>query len=234
MKKSRLSKRLEKKTKKNLILFVLGIIIIFVILVRYGIPLMANVALFISNTKSSQDIQEKTISYVSPPVLNPLLEATNSAQMIISGIASKGSDIELYVNDELKDKIKADENGNFQFSYSLSKGDNNIKARSVINDKNSDFSDTMTVTYKDIVPALSIDVPADGQKFIKDQSTVNVSGKTDQGNSVTVDGFIAIINENGTYSYDLPLKNGDNKITVVSTDQAGNKEEKSITVNYSQ
>lgn len=234
MKKSRRSKRLEKKTKKNLILFILGIIIIFVILVKYGIPLMANVALFISNSKGSQDAQEKAVSYVSPPVLNPLLEATNSAQIVISGMATKDSDIELFVNDELKDKTKTDENGNFQFSYTLSKGDNNIKSRTIINDKKSDFSNAMTVTYKDIVPTLSIDTPADGQKFIKDQNTINVSGKTDQGNSVTVNGFIAIIHEDGTYSYNLPLKNGDNKITVVSTDQAGNTEEKSISVNYSQ
>ena len=213
---------------------VFGIVIIFVILVKYGIPLMANVALFISSSKDTQGTQEKTIAYISSPVLNPLLDATNSAQLIISGNADKNSNVELFVNDALKDNTTADKNGNFQFSYTLSKGDNNIKTRVSVDNKNSDFSDIMTISYKDSPPNLTIDSPSDGQKFSKDQNTTNVTGKTDAGDTVTVNGFIAIINDDGTYSYSLPLKNGDNKISVVSTDQAGNNDGKSITINYSQ
>ena len=108
-----------------------------------------------------------------------------------------------------------------------------LKAKAAKGDKESDFSNELVVTYRNIPPSLSVDSPTDGQKFEKDQSTARVSGKTDSGVKITVNGFWAVIDENNSFSYNLPLQNGDNTIKIEAVDQAGNKAEKEIKVTYS-
>jgi bacillopeptidase F len=134
----------------------------------------------------------------------------------------------------LIDKKSVDNNGNFVFDYQLTPGDSLIKVRNDNDNKKSDFSPIVTVSYKNAAPNLTIDSPSDGQKFSNDQRDITVSGKTDPGVTVTVNGFWAIIDQNNNYSYNLTLINGDNSIKVDATDQAGNKAEKTIKVNYSE
>ncbi len=233
-KNSRLSRRLESQSRKNLFLSVFGIIIVLVLLVRFGIPILVNFSLFLSGQKNSEESSKNTSSeYISPPVLNQTKNATNSAEFIISGSASKGEEIQIYVNDSLSDRKMAESNGNFSFEITLQNGDNKIKAKAKKEDNESDFSNELEITYKNAPPNLSVDSPADGEKFEKDQNTAQISGKTDSGARVTVNGFWAVTDENNNFSYSLPLQNGDNSIKIVAEDQAGSKTEKEIKVTYS-
>ncbi|OGH13380.1 MAG: hypothetical protein A3H50_02450 [Candidatus Levybacteria bacterium RIFCSPLOWO2_02_FULL_37_10] len=230
---SRLSRRLESQSRKNLFLSILGIIVVLFLLVKFGIPLLVNFSLFLSGQKKDEPSKNASSSYLSPPVLNQSANATNSAEFIITGTASKDEVINLYVNDSLSEKEEVEDNGNFSFKISLKTGDNKIKAKAAKGDKESDFSNELVVTYRNIPPSLSVDSPTDGQKFEKDQSTARVSGKTDSGVKITVNGFWAVIDENNSFSYNLPLQNGDNTIKIEAVDQAGNKAEKEIKVTYS-
>ena len=94
------------------------------------------------------------------------------------------------------------------------------------------------VVLKNSAPTLDISTPSDGQRFDKNSigsgNSISVSGKTDQGVSVTVNGFWAVVDDSNNFSYTLPLQNGDNQIKIIAIDQAGNKTEKDIKVNYSQ
>lgn len=233
MKRSRLNRRLEKQTKRNLILSLFGIVVILFLLVKLGIPALANLGLFISGFKSSNQLKTDNSSFIESPILDPLPTATNSAQIVISGKGIKKSRIEFFVNNNLKDTVDIDENGNFRFNYDLANGDNAIKTRTFRDNKTSDFSPISVVSFKNSAPSLTIDSPSDGQKFSKDQNDISVTGKTDPSVSVTVNGFWAIVDENNVYTYTLPLKDGDNDIKVIAIDQAGNKTEKDIKVNYS-
>lgn len=231
---SRLSKRLESQSRKNLFLSVLGIIVVLILLVRFGIPLLVNFSLFLSGQKKSDEtLKSISSAYLSPPVLNQTVKATNSAEFTITGTASKNTEIDVYVDDSLSGKKEAEDNGNFSFKITLQTGDNRIKAKAKKDDKESDFSNELEITYKNEPPALSVDSPIDGQKFEKDQNTAQVLGKTDSGVRITVNGFWAVIDENNSFSYTLPLQNGDNSIKIVAEDQAGSKTEKEIKVNYS-
>jgi outer membrane lipopolysaccharide assembly protein LptE/RlpB len=49
-----------------------------------------------------------------------------------------------------------------------------------------------------------------------------------------VNGFWAVVDDNNNFSYTLPLQSGDNQIKIVAIDQAGNKAEKDLKVNFSQ
>lgn len=236
MRRSRISKNTEKNTKKTIFFSIFGIIIVLFLLFKFGIGLIINFSLFLSGSKDQQNLisNSKQIDFASPPTLNPLPNATNSAHLIISGKSAKEVTIELFINDEKIDEVKTDNNGNFSFSQNLKSGDNQIKTRALYKDKKSDFSNTFNIILKNSEPTLDINSPTNEQSFKRDQNSVNVTGKTDQGVLVTVNGFWAVIDDSNNFSYNLPLQNGDNDIKIVATDQAGNKTEKSIKVNYSQ
>lgn len=233
-KNSRLSRRLESQSRKNLFLSLLGIVVVLVLLVRFGIPLLVNFSLFLSGQKNSDETSKSTSSeYIGPPVLNQTENATNSAEFTISGTGVKDEEIYLYINDSLSDRKETENNGNFSFEITLQNGNNKIKAKAKKDDNESDFSNELEITYKNAPPTLSIDSPVDGQNFEKDQNTTQVSGKTDSGVRVTINGFWAVIDESNNFSYNLPLQNGDNTIKIIAEDQAGSKVEKEIKVTYS-
>ncbi|PIP74319.1 MAG: hypothetical protein CO135_02455 [Candidatus Levybacteria bacterium CG_4_9_14_3_um_filter_35_16] len=232
---SRLKKRLERKTQKNFFFGIIGISIVLFLLVRFGIPALANFALFLSGIKyNDKTVVKNEVQFISPPIIESQFTATNSSALIINGKTPKKSNIKVFVNDEEQDSLDSQEDGSFSFKVILSEGNNSIRSKSEITGKQSEFSNTVSVTYIKSAPTLTISSPADGESYSKDQNKTNVSGKTDPGVTVTVNNFWAIIDDNNNFSYELPLKNGENQIGIVATDQAGNKTEKTIKVNYSQ
>jgi bacillopeptidase F len=205
------------------------------LLFRFGIDLLVSFSAFISGSGGSQGtISNNQINFIPPPILNPLSPATNSAQITISGKAIKDQTIFLYVNDIGVDQTDVNKDGVFIFEQALKNGDNQIKVRAEYKGKKSDFSDSFSVVFKNSPPTLDVSSPTDGQSFKKDQNTTYVSGKTDSGVTVTVNGFWAVVDDNNNFSYTLSLQNGDNQIKIVALDQAGNRAEKNLKINYSQ
>ncbi len=234
--RSRLTLKAEKRTRKTILLTSLGILIILILLVKFGVNLLVGFSVFLAGTKNqtSTSPNSSNNTYIAAPVLNPLPKATNSAMIVVSGKSQPDKTVKLYINGDLKDTVQSDKNGNFSFNKTLSDGDNRIEAKTEQDNKSSNFSNSFTVLLKNSAPSLAVDFPSDGQSFSKGQDSVSVMGKTDSGVSVTVNGFWAIIDENGNFSYTLPLQNGDNQIKVIATDQAGNTSEKNLKVTYSQ
>lgn len=233
MRRSRLSRRIENKNKKNLLLSILGIIIIIFLAIKLGIPLLINISLFLSGSQGKDDVKIQGSSFTAPPVLNSLPQATSSAQIIISGIAGKKQTINLYINDDLINTVKSKENGEFLFKEVIKPGENVIKAKTIVSDKESEFSNNIIIFLKSAPPSLNINSPTDGQSFSKDQNTIEVKGTTDADVRVTINGLWAITHTDGNFSYNLPLQNGENKIKISATDTAGNRAEKEVKVTYS-
>ncbi len=235
--RSRLSRRLENQTKKTFFLSIAGILVVLFLLIKFGIPLLANFSIFISGINSKDETINKkdSLTFVPPPILQDVPTATFSAQISISGTGVKDNKIKLYVNDRLVDDTTLVSDTNFTFKdVLLTKGENIIHAKSITKDnKQSDFSNTLVISYKDSTPTLTIDSPKDNQAFSKDENSANVSGKTDPKVRVYVNGFWAIVDDSGKFSYILPLKSGENKISISAVDEAGNKTEKELKVTYS-
>ncbi len=235
--RSRLSRKAVKRNEKTFLISIVGIIILLGFLVKFGIPLLFNMSLFVANIRgsSSEISKNKTKGFLAAPNFDPTFSATNSASVSLKGNALPKLTIKLYRNDELISDTASKDDGSFSFSdVRLSKGDNVFKAKAIDESKNeSDFSPLQTISYKTDAPALSVDAPTDGQTFSKDQNDIKASGKTDQGVKVTVNDFWAIVDESGNFSYTLHLKNGDNQIKIVATDDAGNKTEVTRKVTYS-
>ena len=232
-KRSRLYRKLEKESKRNFYLSIFGILILFFLLVKYGLPLLANFSLWISGSKQASLPSSNSTEFVMPPQLDPLPTATNSAKFVLSGKSLPLATISFYLNENLVDKTQSDKKGEFSFESSLSKGDNKIYVKATLDKKNSGPSEILTVLFKDSKPNLNINSPSDGQQFSKDQNEVNVSGTTDSEVKVTINGFWAIVDQSNNFNYKLKLQNGENTIKIVAEDQTGNKTQKEIKVKYS-
>lgn len=234
MNRSRLSRRLERQTIKNLFLSILGIIIVLVVLFKFGVPLLVNLSLFVSSTKTQKSSTRNTSTFIPPPILNFEYDATNSAQVKISGSSSPNQIIDLYINGNLVDKTETKNDSSFSFDTLLIPGENIIRARATTSDgRESNLSESLIITFKSSTPSLEIKSPQDGKVFSKDQNSVEIKGTTDPYVRITINNFWAIIDENNNFSYTLDLKGGENEIKIVAQDQAGNKTEKTLRVTYS-
>lgn len=236
MSSTRLSRREERQSKKKLIYSLVGIVLVLFFLFKFGIPLLTQFSLFIAGKNQGNDTTQTTNqpSFIAPPILNQSFTATNSGQIKVSGTAQNKQQVKLYVNDQVVDTKDTQSDGTFSFdNVTLQNGDNKIQTKAKVNDKESDFSNTWTVTFKNKAPSLDVNSPSDGQSFSKDPS-ITVKGKTDADAKVTVNDFQAIVNDDGTFSYTMQMQNGDNQLKVVAQDAAGNKTEKDLKVTYSQ
>lgn len=215
---------------------IFGIIIILFLVVRFGDKILINMSLLLAGKGTSEQSQQNTSpTYLASPIINPLTySATNSAQISVTGLATNHETIELYVNDDMVSSKETKDDGSFTFqNVTLNKGDNEIKAKAKSGKKTSDYSDKITVSYKDSPVTLTVDNPHDGDTFSKDQNSITISGKTDSDAKITVNDFWAIVDSNGGFTYNLKLHDGENHIRVVATDSAGNKTTNELKVNYS-
>jgi hypothetical protein len=220
---------------QNMMVVIIGFIIILILVAIFGTKLLIDFSLFLekfqNNGTASSDASQQTDTYIAPPTLDPVITATNSAQIAISGFGTKDQTIQLYLNDQRIDQTTVDGNNKFQFpSVTLKQGQNNVTVKAVTNSgKESANSNTDTISYLNKPPSLTISKPQDGQGFSKSSTpTVTIEGTTDATAKVTVNGFWAIVDAQGNYNYLYTLNDGDNDIKVIATDDAGNQTTKEI------
>ena len=105
----------------------------------------------------------------------------------------------------------------------LKDGSHTISITATDNDGNTSAAKTSTFTVDTVPPTLSITAPAEG--LVTNKKTVTVTGKTDDATSkpvtVTVNGSAATVGTDGSFSKDVTLTEGANKITIIATDKAG-------------
>lgn len=236
--RSRLKNTQAKKSQKTVVLSIIGIVIVLFVLYKFGLEALINFSLFVTGHSSNQvDLINNNINFLPSPILNPLPIATKSAKIIISGTAKKDSIIKLYINGTVIDQTIADNNGSFRFEEDLQNGNNSIKTKASLKNLVSDYSNQYSVNYNNIPPKLELSSPSDGQSFNKNQvetdNSIRVIGKTDSGATVTINGFIAVLDESNNFSYTLTLQNGENNIKVVAKDDAGNSTETDLKVSFS-
>mgnify|MGYP001577448359 FL=1 len=160
---------------------------------------------------------------LAPPVLSVPYEATNSGQIDIHGFTTANSKVKIYLDDVLVTTTDADETGAFTAKdVSLSLGTNNIYGKTE-DDKGTEslLSKTIRLIYDNENPPLEVSFPTDGQIF-SGEKKINVTGKTEPGVTITVNGDQAIVNSDGNFSKQITLNDGSNSLSFKSTDQASN------------
>lgn len=233
--RSRISRRIEKQSKRSSFLALLGTGVIVVAIFKFGIPLIAQLGTFFENLNPlDTEVQQNSTSFLQSPRIDVLPIATNSAAIKIAGVGIPEKNVELFVGEELVSKVKVDEDGKFAIaSLKLNLGQNIIRARMRDNDNTSDFSESQTVIFDNTPPSLEVISPNQSQSFSKDQNTIEVKGKTEKEATVTVNDFRAIVDGDGSFSYLLRLSAGENIVRVKAQDLAGEETQVERKITYS-
>lgn len=214
----------EKKAKKRLALALVGTVAIFAFFGIFGLKLLVGFSLFVDKIRGTSPAPAQSNTILLPPTLDAIPTATKSATLTIRGTGQEGLMAIVYVNDEEIKKTTVLKDGTFQVVLpSLSEGTHIISAKlSDGKELTSELSNILAVTIKKTAPILEVTSPEDNAIVHGEDNKVNVSGKTDEYTNITVNGRIVVVSSDNTFSYPYPLNSGDNKLTIVATDEADN------------
>lgn len=223
--RARSNRRVAKSAKRR---FVFSILIIFFLLyatLQWILPSFVGGISFISSIFQKPKTAEKPVAEdatLAPPVISIPFEATNSAQIDIWGYASSQSKVEIFLDDELKQTVDVSSDGSFVAKdIDLAIGTNNIYGKTLDNGRESLPSKTLKLIYDREKPPLEVYEPEDG-KIIEGDKKIKVSGKTNPGIKIFINDSQIIVNQDGKFSIDQPLSDGDNDISIKAVNIASN------------
>src|SRR3989338_384007 len=232
---SRLERKREKESLRQAFKYLFLVFVLLFLLIRFGLPALIRMAAFLGDLRSTNQPIEQSDTLAPPtPRLNSLPSATNSAELAIAGTSEAGSSVQLFLRGISAEETITDTDGQFQFSnIHLREGDNDVFAQAKDQAGNtSQASASQTVNLDTEVPLLTIDSPKNGDRFFDKDSPITISGKSEDGVNLTINGRFVLVRSDGSFSLQLSLNGGDNKIEASAPDPAGNDTKVSLTVNY--
>lgn len=230
-------KRYTQKSKRNLIVTLILVGFLLYATLVWILPTLINGVGTVKNILHPNDknTQNQTLDEaIAPPVLTIPFEATNSSTIDISGYSTPGQEVEVYLEDDLKDTVKVKEDGSFIFqNLELSLGTNNISGKTKNGEKLSLSSKQFKVIFDNEKPKLEISEPEDG-KEIQGERKIKVSGKTEgqDGVRVYINDSQVIIDKDSAFSKEFSLSDGDNIFTIKAVDSASNITEISRRISF--
>ncbi|MFH0863684.1 MAG: Ig-like domain-containing protein [Candidatus Gottesmanbacteria bacterium] len=232
---SRLNRFEEKNAYRRLFFTIFITITIIFLAIFLGIPGLMRLSIFIGNLKSNGEVTVQDTTAPYPPRLEASYTATNSANVTISGYAKSGTTIEVFLNGKTLKAFLIGSDGQFIIpNVTLREGENKITARSKDTLGNtSQPSNPLKVLYKNKPPEVKISEPEDGQNFNDENKSVKVSGQTEIGSTIYINGRLVILQSDGSFSFSLPLNEGENILKIEVTDIAGNQTTIEKKVTYS-
>ena len=231
---SRLIRHEERQQRKRLMWALGGMLGLVIFLFVFGLKILVGFSLMVDRIRGNSPQQSsQNQELILPPLLDPLPEATNSASLTITGKSDAGLKIILFIDEEEVTTLPVKDDGTFTYTKKLAEGDHTISAKAK-NDKDgvSDLSNVLTISIKRKKPELTITSPSDGARIVGDSNTLIVKGKTASDNTVTVNDRLAVVGNDGSFSYTHVLSEGDNTLRIVATDPAGNQETVDRRVTY--
>jgi len=179
----------------------------------------------------SEDVENNNITLpLLKPNLASLPEVTNKAKINISGTTTSGTEVTLFLNGLEADKTSADASGSFVFEGTTLKEGLNLIKVVVTNEAGETAEDKTTVTLDKTPPKLVVSKPTDGQQFEAKTTKITINGTSEPQTTVLVNAIQAPVNADGSFTYTLTVRSGENKITIKATDEAGNSKSIELTV----
>ena len=230
-------KRQKEKIYRRLFITAVLTIFLLVAAVFWGIQILVKFSEFLDFIQSRGRPASQLTDTIPPftPRLESQPAATNSAKITLRGFAEAGTSVEVVNNGQTIEKQIVGNDGIFTISdYILNLGENRFSLKSIDDAGNESLESTpVVIVFDNTAPEIEIESPIDGQRLTGSQNRAKISGKTETGATITVNDFFAIVDQEGKFSYDLSLKEGENQVKVETTDSAGNKTSKRIKVFYS-
>lgn len=233
--KSRLQQHQNKRFTLTIILAVFVLVSLLVFILFVGIQLVLNASVFIANLTAkpqTSQLQNKTNSFYGRIDIDSIPTATNSAKIMVGGSVLNYDILKFYINDQsVKEKNMSASDTFSEEIGDLKKGENEVYIIALSKGtKKEQESKRYSVIFKDEKPKLEIKEPQDGLKTPKQE--IGISGITDKETYVRVNDSPVVVDAQGNFETSIRLKDGENKITIVTQDIAGNTESKTLTVTY--
>ncbi|MBN6204966.1 carboxypeptidase regulatory-like domain-containing protein, partial [Ralstonia pickettii] len=168
---------------------------------------------------------------VAPVITSPesgLL--TNEAEVTVVGTAQASTTLQLLNNGEEVYRSEVGNDGEFSIPVALDEGENELLAISLMNDEAIAESEKVTVELDTKEPELTIVSPQDGDTIDSKQVIVEGNVRDKHLERVEVNGEEASVDENGSYTAELTLSEGEQNISVQAFDRAGNASREEITI----
>lgn len=222
---SRLGRFENRKAQKRLLIAIGGSIGILLFLAVFGLKILVGFSLLVDRLRGNSSTNPQSQSnLLLPPVIDPIPEATFSSTLSISGRGTAKTQVIVYVNDKQYKKFAVSEDNTFTLSgIPVEEGEVTISSK-ITDDKGntSDLSNIIKVTIDQKPPMLEVTKPDDGAKIQDGSHKATIEGKTDEDGRVTINDRIVVVRSGGTFTYAMPLSDGENVLKIVATDPAGN------------
>jgi len=215
----------ERSQKRQLTFAVAGTAVLLLFLAFFGLKILVSFSLLVDKLRGASPTSQTTQVLLQPPVLDPLPVATNSATSKVTGKAQPTLSLIIYLNETESKTISVPDDGKFELTdITLKEGSNTLSAKTTDNKGGfSELSNVITTIFQKNPPTLEISSPDDHSSVSGDNSTITISGQTNEDNSLTINGRLVIVNHDGSFSHQYRLNEGDNTLKIVATDQAGNQ-----------
>lgn len=231
---SRLERHQKKELRTTIIFFTLTFLVTLYLILTWGIKILLNTSVFVANLKDKKNrspLLKKNDVYALINI-DSIPTATNSAKIIITGSLFNLTQLEFYLNGEKVKEKNFTSSDNFSEEIGELKEGNNeiyVKGKSE-NGKIVKQTKKFSVFYKNSPPQLTIHEPED--KKVTSQPEIKIKGSTDKETLVKINDLPVVVDAFGNFETTLFLKQGENIITIIAEDQAGNRQEKIVTLTY--
>lgn len=231
---SRLRKTQSRKNTRKAFIFILLSVAMVAFFVFVGTPLLIKYTSFVSDIRKSADpIERNDITPPPPPRIDPISSSINTTEIELSGRTEPGATVKIFYNSNDKELLTNNE-GSFSTTLKLNEGSNKISFIAIDKSGNeSRRTRSYIVTFDDKPPELTINSPGDGSSYYgSGQRQLEILGSTEENARVHINDRIAVVDDTGNFSYQVSLSEGENNFKIISEDEAGNKTEQELTVNY--
>ncbi len=234
MMSSRIRRYQDEQEKKKIYWAIGGSLGLIVFLAIFGLKILVGFSLLVDKIRGNSPANPGAgQTLLLSPVLDSLPTATNSAALALTGHGQEKMTVIIYVNDSQFRKLPIESDGTFSITnLPFKEGENTISAKLTDGKNTSDLSNVLTIEFKKKGPKMELDKPEQDAKISGDDNTVEVAGITEEDVSVTVNGRFVVTRSDGSFTYRFPLNDGENKLTIVATDDAGNTTTADRTVTY--
>ncbi|MFA6250484.1 MAG: hypothetical protein WC686_03150 [Candidatus Shapirobacteria bacterium] len=233
-KRSRLARKSDEEITKKTIFLGLMTVVVFLAIMLFGLPLLVKFSIFLGEAKirGNKDDKEKVLPPRPPRMVLPF-EATNTAKININGFAEANVWVELLKNDVSIGKTQVGDTGEFRFGeIELNEGENEFSSIATTDDGgSSEVSKIVKITFDDKAPEFEMLNPKEAELTV-DSADFDVIGKSEKGVSVSINGRMAMVDDEGGFKLKIQLNAGKNNVEVVVKDLAGNEQKKKITLTY--
>lgn len=161
-------------------------------------------------------------------VTYPTVTYTNKDELYVDVIIQKEYAFYVEVNGREVVRKPTCPAGTYEVEIPLIDDGENTIQFFVVDETGNMISTDYTVFRDDVAPTLTLSQEYDG--LVTKDSAITIEGVASDFDEFTINGEVIITEKNGAFSYDTNLIEGDNKITLLLKDKAGNETFYNITI----